>query len=141
MKLPLLSFCLGPADWKNTCMRTTSITVMVIFLKLPFWKLLDHSYVHVSFSIFTRDIHNGIWETLYSWRFYGNGSTYVPNFSWLNIMTQTLMEMARKLSFEEKSKPVLRTTFHQIRRWYFPYYCILLFLSSNLVFKVNLVLI
>ena len=101
MKLPLLSFCLGPTERKNTCMRTTSITVMVIFLKFLFWKLLHHSYVQVFFSIFTRDIHNGIWETLYSWRFYGNGSTYVLNISWLNITTQTLTEMARKLSFKE----------------------------------------
>ena len=43
-------FCLGPTVRKYTCMRLTSITVMVIFSKLSFWKLLDHSYVQSCFS-------------------------------------------------------------------------------------------
>ena len=38
-------FCLRPTVRKYTWMRLTSVTVMVIFSKLSFWKLLDHNYV------------------------------------------------------------------------------------------------
>ena len=45
----LLSFLFRPNRWErqlnDTWMRTTSVTVMVFFSKLAFWKLLDHSYV------------------------------------------------------------------------------------------------
>ena len=43
-------FCLRPTVRKYTWMRLTSVTVMVIFSKLSFWKLLDHSYVQSCFS-------------------------------------------------------------------------------------------
>ena len=41
-------------------MRATSATVMVIFPKVPFWKLLDHNYIQSSFSTFARYIDSGI---------------------------------------------------------------------------------
>ena len=34
------------------------LTVIVVFSKVPFWKVLDHSYVQSSFSKITRDIDN-----------------------------------------------------------------------------------
>ena len=48
MKVPwyfvfsFLFFCLGPNVRKNTWMKTASVTVLVIFSKVLFWKLLDH---------------------------------------------------------------------------------------------------
>ena len=57
-------------------MREASVTVMVIFSKVGSeGELLDHSYVQSFFSTIRRYIDNDIWETLYSWRFYGNGLT------------------------------------------------------------------
>ena len=32
-----------------------------------------------SFSTITRHLNNGIWKTLYKWRFYGHGSTYMSS--------------------------------------------------------------
>ena len=55
-------FCLEPAVRKDTWMRTTSVTVMELFSKVAFWKLLDHSYVQSSFPIITRHIENSIWK-------------------------------------------------------------------------------
>ena len=41
-------------------MWAISTTVMVIFSQMPFWKLLDHSYVQSFFSIITRHINYNI---------------------------------------------------------------------------------
>ena len=41
-------------------MRATSATVMVIFPKVLFWKLLDLNYIQSSFSTFARYIDSGI---------------------------------------------------------------------------------
>ena len=46
-------FCLEPKAIKYTCMWLTSVTVMVIFWKVLFWKLLDHSHVQSSLSTIT----------------------------------------------------------------------------------------
>ena len=43
-----LFFCLEATLGKGTLMRVISATVMVIFSKVLFRKLLDHSYVKVS---------------------------------------------------------------------------------------------
>ena len=43
-------FCLEPTVRNNTWMRASSITVMVIFSKVPFCKFLDHSCVQSFFS-------------------------------------------------------------------------------------------
>ena len=57
--------------------RATSATVIVIFSKVPFRKLLYHSYVKVS-SQQLRDTSTTVfWRTPYGWRFYGHGSRYV----------------------------------------------------------------
>ena len=68
-------FCLEATVKTNTWMRTISVTVMVIISKVLFWKSLDFSYVQSSFSEITRHLDNGIWNILYSWRFYGHRST------------------------------------------------------------------
>ena len=53
-------FCLEPTVRKDAWMRTTSVTVMAFFSKVPFWKLLDYSYVQSSFAINTRHIKDSI---------------------------------------------------------------------------------
>ena len=94
-------------------MKTIFITVMVIILKVPFWKLLDISYVKISYSTITRHINNGIWKTPYSWRFYGHGSTYVLILSWVNVMKRKWVKVSKKLSVAQNSEPALRRTLDQ----------------------------
>ena len=55
-----LFFSLEPTVRKDTWMRTTSITVRVVSLKVPFWKLLDQRYVKSSFSTIARHSGNSI---------------------------------------------------------------------------------
>ena len=45
-------------------MRTTLVTVAVIFSKVLFRKLFDHSCLKSSFSIITRNIDSDIWKKL-----------------------------------------------------------------------------
>ena len=125
MKVPwyyvfsFLFFCLEPMIKKNIWMRTISVTVMVIISKVLFWKLLDISknisdisYVQSTFLTFTRHIDNGISKTPCSWRFYGNGSTYVLILLWMNIMKRKWAKVSRKLSVVQKPEPVLWRIFH-----------------------------
>ena len=53
-------FCLEPTVRQENWMRTTSVMVMVLFLKVAFWKLLDHSYLQSPFSEITRHIDSSI---------------------------------------------------------------------------------
>ena len=55
-----LFFCLKPTVRKDTWRSTIFVTVMVIFLKVLFWKLPYHSYVQSSVSTVTRRIENSI---------------------------------------------------------------------------------
>ena len=41
-------------------MRMTSVTVMVIFLKMLLWNLLDCNYAQSSFSTIMRNVNIGI---------------------------------------------------------------------------------
>ena len=116
---------------KNTWIRTTSVTVMVIFSKLLLWKLLDHDFF---LNNYETPWQNGILETFHSWRFYGNGSTYVLFISWLSINTQKLKKLPGKFSFAQKTKPVLRRTLNQNKIGHLTYCCMLLFCSNKLSF-------
>ena len=125
MKVPwyslfsFLFFCLEPMVKKNIWMRKISVKVMVIISKVLFWKLLDISknisdisYVQSTFLTFTRHIDNGISKTPGSWRFYGNGSTYVLILLWMNIMKRKWAKVSRKLSVVQKPEPILWRIFH-----------------------------
>ena len=57
--------------------RATSATVMVIFSKVPFRKLLYHSYVKVSSQQLPDTLRTVFWRTPYGWRFYGHGLIYL----------------------------------------------------------------
>ena len=114
-----LFFCLEPMVKKNIWMRTISVTVMVNISKVLFWKLLDISksisdisYVQSTFLTFISHIDNGISKTLCSWRFYGNGSTFVLILPCGNIMQRKWVNVSRKPSVVQKPEPVLWRTFH-----------------------------
>ena len=121
----------------NHWMRAISV-IMVIILKVQFWKLLDFYYFQSFFPTITRHIENGIWKTPCSCRFYWCGSTYELILSWVNIMKPKWMKFREKLSVGQKSESVPPTTLHRdislITEFFF-------FTLINLVFKFNLFLI
>ena len=89
-------FCLDSTVRKDAWMRTTSITVMVFFSKVGFWKLIDDSYVKSSFSIIENSIFK---DTLQSFI-----KTSVN-------MKQKSMKVYGKKSVAQKSKCALWRTF------------------------------
>ena len=115
---------------------TISVAVMVIISKVLSWKLLDFSHVQSSFSTIARHIDNGIWKILYSWGFYGHGSTYM-----LTLCEGALevISCTKILFFEEH-----RTwTFHIFLyiSYIFIHFIYFSVSQTNLVLKFNLVLI
>ena len=139
MKLPwyslfsFLFFCLETTVKKNTWMRTISITVMEIISNVLLWRLFHISYVQSYFSTFARHIDNGIWKTPFSWRFYSNGSTYVPILNWLNITKLKWAKVPGRLSFAQKSESVLWRAYHLL--FYSSF-----FFQKNLDYKINFML-
>ena len=122
---------------KETWMRTTSITVMVIIPKVLFWKLPDFNYVQSSLratlTTFTSHIDNGIWKASCSWRFYGNGSICLPILSWVNIINRKWAKVPGRLWVVRKSNRVLWRIFDLLLYSFFS--------QTNLVFKFRLKLI
>ena len=153
--LMFIFFCLGSTVRKNIWMRTTFVTVMAIFSKIPFWNVLDHNCVQRSGMYSITAIFNvlkGTWSQLCSTFFLNNYEAHWQRhlrdnsrlkilWKWINKMLilseQKLRKVAEKLSVVQKSK--LQRTLHQNRRQ-LTYYRTLLILS-NLVFKFNLMLI
>ena len=89
-------FCLDPTVRKDAWIRTTSITVMVFFSKVGFWKLIDDSYVKSSFSI----IENSIFKDK------------LQSFIKTSVnMKQKSMKVYGKKSVAQKSKCALWRTF------------------------------
>ena len=105
-------FCLEPTVGKGTWMRAISVTVMIICLKVAFWKILHHSYVQSSFSVITRHIENSILKDTLQLNIFR---------TWINLratsfiktsvnMKQKSMTVPRKRSVARKSKCALRRT-------------------------------
>ena len=117
-------FCLETKVKNNTWMREISVTVMVIILKVPPWRLLDISFVQSSFSTITKATD----KAPYSWRFHGHGSTYMLIHSWVNIMKQKWVKVTGKLSVEQK---IWVCSSKNIVPRHFIYCYILLFLSNK----------
>ena len=61
----------------------------------------------------TTCIGNVIWKTPYSWIFYGHSSTQVQIILWVNISKQKSMQVPRKLSAAQNSKPESQRALHQ----------------------------
>ena len=78
------------------------------YLKEYWW----YQLCQIGFLTFTGYSGNGIWKTLCCWRFYGNGSTYVLIFSWVNLMKQKWVKVPRKLSVVQMPEHILWRTFH-----------------------------
>ena len=90
-------FCLEPTLRKDAWMRTTSVTVMVFFSKVAFWKLLDHSNIQSSFPIITRHIENSILK---------DTAEYFPNMNELtrNIFHQDVGKHETKIDDNASKK-------------------------------------
>ena len=85
-------------------MTATSATVMVIFSKVLFRKLLDHSCVKLSSQQLRGTLTTVFWRTPYGWKFYGHGSRYVLILSSrLNIMKRKSTKVPWKASPTKKN--------------------------------------
>ena len=122
-------FCLESVLGKDTWMRAASVTAMVIFLKVSFWKLLDHSYIQSSFSTIVRYIDKSILKELKILRAWIKicANSFIK--AWVNINWKST-KVPWKLSLAEKYDPALQWTLHQ-SRLYFAYCYMLLFLSNK----------
>ena len=97
---------------KDAWMRTTSITFMAFFLKVAFWKLLDHSYVRSFFQIIMKHIENSILKDTIQVNIFR---------TWINLCTTSFiktsvnMKQISKRSVAQKSKCALRRTLNLSR--------------------------
>ena len=112
---------------KSTWIIAISVRVMVIILKMSFWKLVGICYVQSFFSTIKRHIDNCIWRTSYSWRIYGRGSTYVLILSCVNNTNPKWVKVRGKLWVWK----IWACSLNTIAPRHFRYYCILLFLSNK----------
>ena len=101
-------FCLEPTLGKDTWMRATSTTVMVIFSKVLFWKLLDHNHLQSSFSIITRHIGNIILIDTLQLKILQTRTKIPANSfikTWIKIVKRKSRKMARESSLVKKTTP------------------------------------
>ena len=133
----LLFFCLEPTLRKDTWMGTSSVTVLAVFSKKLFWKLLDRSHVLSSFSTNYKYIDNSILKDILQLKILRTWiKTRANSFikTRVNIMKRKSTKVPGKLSVEQRSEPAPQKTFQQ-SIWYFTCFYTHLFLSNNLVFK------
>ena len=132
---------------KDTWMRATSTTVMIIFSRVSFWNLLDDNYVHSSFLTITKHIDNDTLkdtlqlQILRTWIKIRINSLMK---TWVNVMKWKSTKMSQKLSLEKKKKkktngPTLERMLHQIDISLIV--ILFFFFKTKLVFKSNPVLV
>ena len=125
--LSFLFLCLEPMVGKYIWIRTTYVTVTVIFRE---------SYLITAMFEF---LSQQLWGTLTAafsktpcnWRFYGNGWTYVLILSLR--LEQTWKENRKRCMESYKLQPAFPTTLHQ-NKSHFIYFYSLLFLSNKTSF-------
>ena len=108
-------------------------TVMVVFSKVPFWKLLDHSYIQSSFSIMVKHIDNSILKDTLQLKILRTWIKIRSNSfikTWVNMMKRKPTKVLRELSVAPKLEPAIQRTLQQ-NRWHFIYFYKLLFLSEK----------
>ena len=101
-------------------MMVTSATIMAIFLKVLFRKLLDHNYIKVSSQqlrgTLTDILKDILWlKILWAWIKMRTNSLIK---TLVNILKQKSTKMPRRLSLTKKKKkcnPTLPRTLHQNR--------------------------
>ena len=116
----LFFFCLEATLGKDTWMRATSATAMVIFSRVLFRKLLDHNYIKVSSQqlrgTLTDILKDILWlKILWAWIKMRTNSLIK---TLVNILKQKSTKMPRRLSLTKKKKkcnPTLPRTLHQNR--------------------------
>ena len=139
----LLFFSLKSTVRKNIWVRTTSVIVMVTFLKCHSESYLIIARLKVPFQQLWSTLTTAFWNTPYNWGFFGHGSTYLLILSsWLD-----------KISCNENRRSCLESyKLHKNSSLYFEQYCTktdhiwlifkcFFFSQMNLVFKFNLAFI
>ena len=132
----LLFSCLEPTARKDAWMRTTSLTVMVIFSKVPFWKLPPHSFDLSTFSTITSHIEYSILKNALQLKIFRTWINIHANFfikAWVNFMNPKSTNVPEKLSLVQISESTLQRKLHQ-NRWHFASFDTLLFLSNKISF-------
>ena len=117
----LFFFCLEATLGKDTWMRATSATAMVIFSRVLFRKLLDHNYVKVSSQQLGGTLTTEFWRTPDGWRFMDMDQHTCRFFhqDFSKYHETKISEGALKIiSREKKYVSALQRTLHQ-NRWYF----------------------
>ena len=100
-------FCLEPTLGKDTWMRATSTNVMVIFSKMPSWKLLGHNCIQSSFSTISRFIDNSILKDTLQLNILRTWIEICTNLfikAWVNIIKRRSTKVPWKLSLAKKKK-------------------------------------
>ena len=107
-----------------------------IFFESTILKLLDYSYVQISFATIKRHFGNGIWDYALQMKILQTWNSIATNY-FLSILLETKIdESACKIIYM-----IIRgCSSKNIAPRHFTYYCMLLFLSNNLVLKFNIVL-
>ena len=133
-------FYLEPMVTKDTWTRTTSVTVMIIFFEVAFWKSLDQSYVQIPFSTNTRHIDISALKDTQQFFILG---------MWINMRAKsfikTLVNVTETRIDESAWKKIVTQNVHldehctKIETMFHLFYA--LFFLTNLVFKFNIVLI
>ena len=135
-------FCFFFLEWtvrKDIWMRTTSVTVIVIF-----WKRHSERYLIIAmFKVCSQQLRvistTEFRKAPYSWRFVRHGLTYVLILSWAN-MNQNSKKLPGKLSVAQKFQPDFDEYCTKIEDISLTFIH-LFFSPRNLVFKFDLVLI
>ena len=75
-------------------MKMTSVAVMEnFFFENVIPKVLNHSCVQLSLSTIRKHLDNGIWNTPYTWRFYGHGrQAFTKTFNLLLYASHSLKQ-------------------------------------------------
>ena len=108
-------------------------TVMVVFSKVPYWMLLDHSYIQSSFSIIVKHIDNSILKDTLQLKILRTWIKIRSNSfikTWVNMMKRKPTKVLRELSVAPKLEPAFQRTLQQ-NRWHFIYFYKFLFLSEK----------
>ena len=121
-------FCLESTLGKYTWVRVASTTVMIIFSKAPFWKLLDHYYAQSCFSNIARHVDKGTLQLKNSRTWIKiHANSFIK--TWVNIVRLKSTKVSLNLSITKKYDPALQRTLHQ-SRWYFTYCYVICFFFS-----------
>ena len=103
-----LFFCLEPTLRKDTWMRVTSAAVMIIFSKVPFWKLHNHNFVQSFFPTITRHFDKSILKDILQLKILQTWIKIRANFfikTLVNIMNWKSRNVSLKLSLAKKMWP------------------------------------